>query len=183
MTESRSRKVKMKNRIRFEKVNYDNFDDLIGLQVKEDQKKYVASNVSSLARAYAALASGGTALPFGIYYGDKPVGFLMIGYFAEMDDVRVIWNGDEEEITDFMPGSYLIWLLMIDKDHQGKGYGKEALRLALEFIKTKPCGNAAYCWLSYEQENNVARELYRSFGFEEKEIPKGWNEAPAVLKL
>lgn len=49
---------------------------------------------------------------------------------------------------------------MIDESHQKKGYGREAIRLALEFIKTFPCGKAEYCWLSYEPENEVARRLY-----------------------
>ena len=57
------------------------------------------------------------------------------------------------------------------------------MRLALDYIRTKPCGNAECCWLSYEPENEVARKLYSSFGFEEKEKPKGWDEVPAVLKL
>ena len=39
--------------------------------------------------------------------------------------------------------------------------------LALDFIKTFPCGRAGYCWLSYEPENDVARKLYSSFGFVE----------------
>ena len=72
---------------------------------------------------------------------------------------------------------------MIDQEYQGKGYGREALRLALEYIKTKPCGDAQYCWLSYEPENEAARKLYRSFGFEEQKMPKDWDEVPAVLKL
>ena len=40
-------------------------------------------------------------------------------------------------------------------------------RIALDFVRTWPCGKADYCWLSYEPENGVARELYRSFGFAE----------------
>ena len=67
--------------------------------------------------------------------------------------------------------------------HQKKGYGREAMRLALEFIRTFPCGKADYCWLSYEPENEVAKKLYRSFGFEEVRKPEGWDEVPAVLKL
>lgn len=42
---------------------------------------------------------------------------------------------------------------------------------------------AARCWLSYEPENDVARNLYRSFGFEEQPLPSGWDEVPAVLEL
>ena len=73
---------------------------------------------------------------------------------------------------------------MIDKNHQNKGYGKAAMQLALDFIRTWPCGEAEYCWLSYEPENEVARKLYKSFGFVEAEkIPEGWDEIPAILKL
>ena len=71
---------------------------------------------------------------------------------------------------------------MIDKAYQGKGYGKEAVRLALEFIKTLPCGTAEYCWLSYEPENDTARKLYSSFGFAETDEMDG-EEMIAVLKL
>lgn len=71
---------------------------------------------------------------------------------------------------------------MIDKEYQNKGYGKKALKLALEFIKSFPCGRAEYCWLSYEPENEVARRLYRSFGFVETGEMAG-EELIAVLKL
>ena len=172
----------MEAKIRLEEVNYWNYDDLIDLKVKESQKEYVASNIYSLAEAYATVASKGNALPFGIYLEDKPIGFLMIGYYPDLEYARKAF-GEDEEIPDYVPGSYLVWRFMIDQEYQGKGYGREAFRLALEYIKTRPCGGAEYCWLSYEPENKVAGKLYRSFGFEEKEMPKGWDEVPAVLKL
>ena len=43
-------------------------------------------------------------------------------------------------------------------------------------------GSADDCWLSYEPENDVARELYRSFGFAETGEYNG-EELIAVLKL
>lgn len=73
-------------------------------------------------------------------------------------------------------------LLMIDKAYQNRGYGKEAVSLALEFIKSMPCGEAEYCWLSYEPDNAVARQMYRSFGFEETGEMDG-EELIAVLRL
>ena len=172
----------MKSAISLREVNYKNYDDLIDLKVKESQKGYVASNIYSLAEAYAAVASKGYALPFGIYLEDRPVGFLMIGYYQDLEYAKKAF-GEEDEIPDYIPGSYLVWRFMIDQEYQGKGYGKEAMKLALDYIRTKPCGNAECCWLSYEPENEVARKLYSSFGFEEKEKPKGWDEVPAVLKL
>jgi diamine N-acetyltransferase len=44
------------------------------------------------------------------------------------------------------------------------------------------CGEAEYCWLSYEPENKVAKALYESFGFTETGDKDG-DELIAVLKL
>jgi diamine N-acetyltransferase len=83
-----------------------------------------------------------------------------------------------------MDKSYLIWRFMIDKRYQGRGYGREAMQLALDYVRTFPVGEAKYCWLSYEPKNDVARNLYRSFGFvEEEKLPEGWDEIPAVMEL
>jgi diamine N-acetyltransferase len=37
---------------------------------------------------------------------------------------------------------------MIDKAYQKQGMGSKALEKVLEYIRTYPCGPAAYCWLS-----------------------------------
>ena len=71
---------------------------------------------------------------------------------------------------------------MIDKAYQRRGFGKEAVQLALDFIKSFPCGKAEYCWLSYEPENEAARQLYHSFGFTETGELDG-EELIAVLRL
>lgn len=42
--------------------------------------------------------------------------------------------------------------------------------------------HAGYCWLSYESDNAVARQMYRSFGFEETGEMDG-EELIAVLRL
>ena len=166
-------------KVRLVDVNTDNFDKLIALNPTKEQKNFVAPNIYSLAEAYANVAEGKYAKPFGIYAGDKPVGFLMIGYVDKDEE-----PDEDEEYLDFIPGSYLIWRFMIDKKKQGKGYGKEAMRLALDFIRTFPCGESKCCWLSYEPENEVAKNLYASFGFREwPYMPRGWDEIPAVLEL
>ncbi len=166
-------------KIKLIKVDTDNFDDLIDLSPGEEGKHFVASNIYSLAEAYANNAEGKFAQPFGIYLDDKPIGFLMIGFS----------NLDEEDMKyvdkyPFLENSYLFWRFMIDEKYQNKGYGKEAMSLAMDYIRSFPNGEAEYCWLSYEPENEKARYLYKSFGFiEEKEMPEGWDEIPAVLKL
>lgn len=97
----------------------------------------------------------------------------MIGF-----DVDDYWD----DAPDIAKGNYNLWRLMIDKSYQGKGYGKDAVRLALDYIKTSPCGAADYCWLSYEPENKIARKLYGSFGFNETGEMDG-EELIAILKL
>ena len=63
-------------------------------------------------------------------------------------------------------------------------YGTEVVKLALDFIRTFPCGESEYCWLSYDMKNEGARALYRSFGFvEQTDVYVEGGEMPAVLKL
>ena len=159
--------------LRLEKINGKNVWDILKLSVNDSQKEFVASNEISIIEAYTAITAHGYAYPFGIYDGDKPVGFLMIGF--DKDDY---W----EDAPDVAAGNYNLWRLMVDKKYQHKGYGRQAVKLALDFIKTLPCGPAEYCWLSYEPENKIAKELYASFGFAETgEFDD--EELIAVLKL
>ena len=79
---------------------------------------------------------------------------------------------------------YYIWKFMIDEKYQGNGYGKEAMIEALNMIRSFKSDNIEYCFISYEAENTVARNLYLSFGFVEKpELYENLGEMPAVLKL
>ena len=97
----------------------------------------------------------------------------MIGF--DIDDYR-------DDAPAIAKGNYNLWRLMIDKAYQKRGYGKEAVRLALDFIESFPCGKADYCWLSYEPENEVARQLYCSFGFTETGEMDG-EEVIAIRRL
>jgi diamine N-acetyltransferase len=159
--------------LRLEKITGKNVWDILKLCVSENQKNFVASNDISIIEAYTAITGNGYAFPFGIYEDDTPVGFLMIGFDTDdyWDDAPLIAKGN-----------YNLWRLMIDNHYQNRGYGKEAVRLALEFIKTFPCGKAEYCWLSYEPENRIASQLYRFFGFVETGEMDG-DELIAILKL
>lgn len=159
--------------LRIEKVNGKNVWDILKLKVFDDQRSFVASNDISIIEAYTAITGNGYAFPFGIYEDETPVGFLMIGF-----DVDDYW----EDAPEIARGNYNLWRLMIDKAYQRKGFGREAVKLALDYIKTFPCGAAEYCWLSYESENVVARRLYKSFGFSETGEMDG-EEVIAVLKL
>ena len=159
--------------VRIEKVNGRNVWEILELHVREDQKSFVAGNDVSIIEAYTAITGGGCAFPFGIYDDDKAVGFLMVGY-----DTDESWENPPEIARK----NYNLWRFMIDERYQHRGYGREAMKLALDFIRTQPCGDAQYCWLSYEPENAVARELYHSFGFRETGEMDG-EEVVAVMEL
>lgn len=156
------------------KIDLGNVWRIVRLSVSKEQKDkdFVASNAESLIEAYAAIQSGYTALPFGLYENDTPVGFVMLGYGS---------IGDEDE-PSVVEDSYCIWRFMIDEAYQRLGYGKAGMEAVMQYIRTFPCGKAGWCWLSYEPENTAAKALYESFGFRENGETDG-DEVVAVLKL
>ena len=59
---------------------------------------------------------------------------------------------------------YTLWKLLIDQKYQGQGYGKAALELGIAFLKERFRVNEIYTGVI--PENNVAKSLYQSVGFE-----------------
>ena len=159
--------------LKLKKINRNNIAEILKLEVFDNQKSFVATNNSSIIEAYIAITENNDVFTFGICKDATPIGFLMIGY-----DV----NSDDEGAPRIAKGNYNIWRLMVDKKFQGKGFGKKAMDLALEFVNTFPCGTAKYCWLSYESDNDVARQLYKSAGFVETDEKDG-EEIVAIMKL
>ena len=155
--------------IEFRNLTSDNFEECIKLEPREDQKSFVASNVISLAECYITIANHeGVPLPYAIYNQEQMVGFILIVYNPpdEYYDTSVYW----------------VCRLMIDKQYQGKGYGKEAMVKAIELIKTFPHGSSPLISISYEPDNLVAKALYASLGFVETGKIIG-DELIAVLNL
>lgn len=125
-------------------IDFTNFSTIINMKVTDDQTDFVASNVYSLAQAKAIPE----CIPLAVYDGDTPAGFVM--YAMDMDD-REYW----------------ICRLMIDKPHQGKGYGGQAMQALLELIQKDSTHHLIY--ISFEPENHRAQALYESLGF----VPDG----------
>ena len=159
--------------VKLEPINAGNVWDIIKLKVSSEQREFVAPNDMSIIEAYLAIHENGHAFPFGIFDGDTPVGFLMIGY-----DV----DASYENPPQIAYGNYSLWRFMIDEKYQNRGYGRKAIQLALDFIRSFPCGKADYCYLSYEPSNEKAKKLYSDFGFiENGEMDD--DEVVAVLPL
>lgn len=160
--------------IRLVELDKFNIWDVVSLKIRRDQKKYLADNVWSMLHAYVGNKTKGAVYPFGIYNDKKPVGFLLLAYdYSEVCD--------DPDAPLISKNNYFLWRLMIDKRYQGRGYGKEAVKLALAFIKTFPHGKAEYCWICYDKDNEVAKKLYLSMGFKEIEIQG--DDINAVIKL
>ncbi len=131
--------------ITLKEITEENFIDAFNLKLGEGQEEYVSHPVRSLAQAYVYREQ---CQPFCIYHEDEMVGYVM-----------VIYDHDVPE--------YDIWHMMIDASGQGKGYGKAALRLVMDYIKTKPFGSSDRVALTCNKDNSAALELYRKMGFEE----------------
>ena len=159
--------------LELKKINRNNIGEILKLEVFDNQKSFVATNNISIIEAYIAIIENNDVFTFGIYKDDTPIGFLMVGFDVYSDD---------ESAPRIARGNYNIWRIMIDKKFQGRGFGKKAMDLALEFINTFPCGTAKYCWLSYESDNDIARQLYKSVGFVETDEKDG-EEIVAIMKL
>lgn len=144
--------------LKLEAVNGENIWDILKLDVFEEQQEFVASNSISLSEAYLVLTQQTEAqvFPFGIYDSNTLIGFMMIGYGKCWQDAPDLADKNDN-----------LWRLMIDKKYQQKGYGRQAVKVAIQFVKQFPCGPANYFWLSYEPENQVAKSLYSSSGFYE----------------
>ena len=99
----------------------------------------------------------------------NPAGFSIgRAYLNPEDNIPcIIWKDNVRigyiVLRKWFGGNANSWSYYLDKDQQGKGYGKAAARLAIQILKAadpqKPIK------LSTEAANEKAHRLYRSIGF------------------
>jgi diamine N-acetyltransferase len=138
---------------------------VLNLDVKPEQKNMVASNAKSIAQAYFYKDAWFRA----IYADKKPIGFVMISDSS----LKFKSNPNHQPV-------YFLWRFMIDAKYQGKGYGREAMKLIINHVKTRP--KAHKLLLSHSKLDGNAGEFYLKCGFEYtgKEI---YDELVMSLKL
>lgn len=141
----------MKKTIVLKPIDAENVGAAFELQLEEHQKPYVMHPMKSLAYCYIYREH---CLPFGIYDGEKMVGYTMIRY-----------NPESSGCT--------IWHLLIDKACQKQGYGRIVMGILLDYIRSHPRGELKRIRIDCHPENTVAQRLYHSFGF--REIGRGEN--------
>jgi diamine N-acetyltransferase len=123
-------------------VTADNWRDVVRIEPKQDQRRFVASVAYYLNLCHY----GEDWRPLAIYQEGEPIGFAM-------------WAFDTEE------QNYWIGGLVIGAEHQGKGYGRAAIEALLDHLAAQPGYREAA--LFCDPENTVARRLYASLGFVE----------------
>ncbi len=128
--------------VRFEKVTWDNWRQCCSLKAD----KYVADNVTILARAYVSQNMGEEGEALAIYNDKEIIGLLFYREF-----------GYPEKCC------YIIDEFMIDSKYQGNGYGKKALNLLIEKLRKE--GKYNRIELEYYKENEIAEKLYLNAGF------------------
>lgn len=145
--------------IKLKAINHDNWMECIELDVHDYQHQFVNPNIFSLAEAYVHSDANKEdaeefyrCIPFAIYNDDQMIGFTLISYEKKCD-------------FDDGPG-YEIYRLMIAKDYQGKGFGKEAVERIVEYIKTFPYGKVDNIYASWHPDNKASERLCLGNGFE-----------------
>jgi diamine N-acetyltransferase len=136
-----SESVSMETTLTLREITKDNWRAVTRLELDEAQKHFVAPNWYSIIEA---IFSNGDLHSRAIYDVNEIVGYTMFGVEPERS-------------------RHWIVRLMIAKPHQGKGYGRAAMRLIINELKRLYQPNAIY--ISFEPQNTVARTLYESMGF------------------
>jgi len=122
----------------------------------EADENLVASNPMSFTEAYFYyLETGNNPITLGIYHKEAPVGFMMIAY-----------NPDFDIFDNKGAPYYYLWRLMIDEAYQSKGYGRKAMELLIDEIKSFKWGTANAIYTSLVPASDVTPKFYGSFGFE-----------------
>ena len=119
----------------------DTAREIIRLKVLPEQETFVASNAVSIAQAYFDREM---AWFRAIYADETPVGFLMLAD-----------KPDEPE--------YYLWRFMLDAEYQKYGFGRQAIELLVEHVKTRP--NAKELLVSCVPAEGGPQAFYEKLGF------------------
>ncbi|ROR28520.1 diamine N-acetyltransferase [Mobilisporobacter senegalensis] len=126
--------------VTLKEITRENFWDCIELAVEKQQADFVTSNAVSIAQSKVQPE----CIPLAVYDDEVMVGFVM--YCIDEDD-----------------SEYWIYRMMIDEKFQSKGYGRSALKLLLDRIKSDETRNKIF--LGVHKESIAGVRLYESFGF------------------
>ena len=137
-------------------------DEVVAIEVTEEQKHFI--DPPSVAEFLADDEDHPTFNAYAVCHAETVVGLACYG--QEVDHERWRW---------WIP------LVVVDRRHQGKGYGRATMEAIIAGIRNE-APDCRAIGLSCKPENVAANRLYRSLGFEPGEAnPRGgvdmWLEA------
>lgn len=120
-----------------------NKKEVLALRIADNQQDFIESTEQCLAEA----KEDKRFIPVGLYKEDNAVGFAMYGMFPQKDNSQRVW----------------LDRYFIDERYQHKGLGKYFLQQLIQYLVAKySCQNI---YLSVYDNNTVAIQLYKKFGF------------------
>jgi len=108
--------------------------------LSDAQRKMVAPNAVSIAQAHFSKVAWFRA----VYADEQPVGFIMLY--------------DDPEKAE-----YFLWRFMIAGPYQHMGFGKQAMELLFEYVRSRP--DAGQLGVSCGEGEASPEEFYRKLGF------------------
>jgi diamine N-acetyltransferase len=141
MTEPETPPVSHESVVTLREVTRENLRAVLRLNVAPEQEKFVASNAVSIAQAHFQPE---IAWFRAIYADEVPVGFMLLS-----DNVS--------------RPRYYLWRLMLDARYQKFGFGKRALELLFDYVKTRP--GATEIFVSCVPDEGGPFGFYEKLGF------------------
>lgn len=139
-------------------ISDHNREAVLGLRVAPGQERFVSSVRDSLRHA----EEEPDANPWirAVYDGDEPAGFVMVSW-----DVRSPAAAD---------GSWTLWKLLVDEQHQGRGLGAEIIRQVAGLVRA---AGGTQLLTSYVPGDGGPAGFYQRLGF----VPTGDIEDDEVV--
>ena len=136
-------------------VSSDTWREVAKLKVSEAQREFVAEPAYYL----ALCCYGDIWHPLAIHLDTQVIGFMM-------------WAVDSEDGSCWLGG------ILIDHSVQGRGYGQQAVQMAITML-VQASGFQNFA-LSYHPANAVAKHLYGNLGFIETDE---WEDNEVVARF
>ena len=135
-------------------------DELVNYTLPEDQINFTALPAQTFERLKAR--TDNNAKPITILLDDKPIGFFVLDYGEDKYDLTPNEN------------SLLLLSLSINQAFQGNSYGKIAMNLVDDFVKTYyPTIDELVLAVNFK--NTSAYQLYIKVGYTDDGSQREWN--------
>jgi diamine N-acetyltransferase len=142
-------KVTRCSAVSLREITSENFRAVLNLKVKPHQQRFIATNDRSIAEAHFSNEAWYRA----IYADEMPVGFVMLA--------------DESLANIPGPRCCFLWRFMIDARYQRMGFGRKAMDLLVEHVRSHPC--ATFFNLTYIPGNIDVEKFFLDYGFRKVE--------------